>query len=592
MLRQECRPRSQQGPKTRSSKAFSLDGKDLRRRKGRPSTSIIEVNRKTELCRGWLEGTCSFRGRCAFAHGTSDMKHKTLIQLQQEGRIADASKHHSCLCTTWVAIGACPYGQRCVFIHDARAGSLVHAPLLASHQESAGSIDSSRSGTSRRLCLSGGDRGSPLFFPDIPRDPGSVELPADHVLYDVDASMSTGNGQIPSTVFKVWYSFLSTLLEMKSAILDTPIISTNTRSYTGISPAAPAAANTAAVATPTGLSYRDATTRSSYACGTAVAAAGYAGRGGAGPSSLVSTSRLGRRPDGFLETHRPWYGVKHLPVFDRLSRGIPANPDSPPESPVASVQQGGEEVLSPAPTPHSSCSPTSPWMAGDSTIFPAAAIHAEVGLEDSSRSFSHPWTAPLCESGQLSRGFETEDASFWPPITGRGVRSPTASWGGSLTTSNDDAASWTPSSVFSFERDGDQSHDIFRYTQHLKQPARASWSTAEEAASTFCVSDAMAPLPPRFVGSSRSPATASNNAMGGVFCMAPAGEGGLSCVREASVMAATTMQVDTHSTYPRHEQYLQQPVDEYVDMKMIRSAHAEPLFRSGPHLRAPSGGEF
>lgn len=101
-----------------------------------------------------------------------------------------------------------------------------------------------------------------------------------------------------------------------------------------------------------------------------------------------------------------------------------------------------------------------------------------------------------------------------------------------ITESNDDAASWTPSSVFSFERNGDQSHDIFRYTQHLKQPARASWSTAEEAAGTFCVSDATAPLPPRFVGSGRPPATASNNATGGVFCMAPAGEGGLSCVRE------------------------------------------------------------
>lgn len=58
-------------------------------------------------------------------------------------------------------------------IHDARATGPVETTLRP--RPNLENI-SSRSGSSKLLCAEGGDLDSSLIFPDIPRDPDSVEV--------------------------------------------------------------------------------------------------------------------------------------------------------------------------------------------------------------------------------------------------------------------------------------------------------------------------------------------------------------------------------------------------------------------------------
>lgn len=172
-----------------------------------------------------------------------------------------------------------------------------------------------------------------------------------------------------STVFKLWYSFLSTLIEARpTTIAETSApAKTDTSSSRAGTPPHRSAPGDAGAATGTalaaGISYRDATTRfpasASRTTATAVAAgrttsgrvgpaAGAAGAAGRSLSPLImSTARLGgggqQHGEGLLDQPPlPWYDVKHLPVFERLCRGAPVHPDTPPDSPLGSSQGGGE----------------------------------------------------------------------------------------------------------------------------------------------------------------------------------------------------------------------------------------------------------
>ncbi|CBJ26748.1 hypothetical protein Esi_0042_0128 [Ectocarpus siliculosus] len=47
------------------------------RRNARSGQGIIEANRKTAICKHWLQGVCPFGARCAFAHGAKELRNAT-----------------------------------------------------------------------------------------------------------------------------------------------------------------------------------------------------------------------------------------------------------------------------------------------------------------------------------------------------------------------------------------------------------------------------------------------------------------------------------------------------------------------------------
>ncbi|CAM9401094.1 unnamed protein product, partial [Hapterophycus canaliculatus] len=93
---------------------------------------------------------------------------------------------------------------RCVFIHDSRVKAPWNALPRASHGMKIGG-GSGAGGLPRAFSITGiaSNNGGRFFFPDIPKDPDSIELPADEVRYDIDP------GHQFSTAFKLWYSFVA-----------------------------------------------------------------------------------------------------------------------------------------------------------------------------------------------------------------------------------------------------------------------------------------------------------------------------------------------------------------------------------------------
>ena len=63
-----------------------------------------------------------------------------------------------------------------MFIHDPRATGPAEATLRPPPNLEKISNTGSKSGSSKLLCADGGDRDNPLSFPDIPRDPDSIEV--------------------------------------------------------------------------------------------------------------------------------------------------------------------------------------------------------------------------------------------------------------------------------------------------------------------------------------------------------------------------------------------------------------------------------
>ncbi|CAM9333816.1 unnamed protein product, partial [Ectocarpus fasciculatus] len=200
---------------------------------GRPSLDLASVNRKTEICRNWQQGRCVAEAwKCAFAHGTHELRRQSLDEMEYTGRIPNASKFRCYPCLTWITTGACPYFSRCVFIHDPRIRG-PNAAYLYKH-------NSNRSNSGK----SGGSVGSPLgrdifYWPDMPRtDAGSnavristflwadaplaslplrglPQLPAISVNYDMDPSMLQSEDATERAVYQMWYSLVNTVTEIR-----------------------------------------------------------------------------------------------------------------------------------------------------------------------------------------------------------------------------------------------------------------------------------------------------------------------------------------------------------------------------------------
>ncbi|CAM9639191.1 unnamed protein product [Ectocarpus sp. 6 AP-2014] len=196
---------------------------------GKPSLDLVSVNRKTEICRNWQQGRCVAEAwKCAFAHGTHELRRQSLDQMEHTGRIPNASKFRCYPCLTWITTGACPYFSRCVFIHDPR----IRGPTAAYLYKHNGN----RSHSTR----SGGSVGSPLgrdifYWPDMPRTDadgneikgasawmnvaqlvtvGVASLPTVSANYDMDPSMLHSEDATERRE-GLWYSLVSTITEIR-----------------------------------------------------------------------------------------------------------------------------------------------------------------------------------------------------------------------------------------------------------------------------------------------------------------------------------------------------------------------------------------
>ncbi|CBJ28880.1 conserved unknown protein [Ectocarpus siliculosus] len=346
----------------RNAKAASKQAKTpkSKSKKGIPSSSIIEHNRKTELCRNYENGSCTFGDRCAFAHGLDDIKHKTLRDLEKEGRIADASKYQACLCQTWVATGTCLYGRRCVFIHDDRVkGTIGLSPRTSTLAKSAASRISSSTGSrgggsgrgSSPLCPAGedNDNGSLLFFPDRPRDPDSRELPADEVRYDIDFGVDVNTGRDHSTAYKLWYSFITVMGIDDSAIFARASNKGGVEEDTNhTSSGAIASGGTGTYPPPTTakriISYKDAASAGvHFIPPSASAARGAVGR--ALPTSSAVSAKLKQLDAAPPRSDNGNIDSDPLPVFYTLRMGIPACPGTPPPAAAPAALLKGEDVV-------------------------------------------------------------------------------------------------------------------------------------------------------------------------------------------------------------------------------------------------------
>lgn len=63
---------------------------------------------KTELCKLWESGSCSWGDKCAFAHGKKELLQKPDISFYYKTK----------KCKSFWNAGYCKYGQRCCFIHN------------------------------------------------------------------------------------------------------------------------------------------------------------------------------------------------------------------------------------------------------------------------------------------------------------------------------------------------------------------------------------------------------------------------------------------------------------------------------------------
>ena len=65
---------------------------------------------KTELCKDWEFGVCTWGDLCSFAHGKSDIQDSN----------GYCRKLKTTKCRNFWGVGYCAYGRRCCFIHDDR----------------------------------------------------------------------------------------------------------------------------------------------------------------------------------------------------------------------------------------------------------------------------------------------------------------------------------------------------------------------------------------------------------------------------------------------------------------------------------------
>lgn len=74
---------------------------------------------KTELCRNWEEGRCEYGEKCAFAHGSCELRPKTHV----------TSAYKTKNCKQFFEQGYCIYGARCQFKHSDEQGTVTSAEL-------------------------------------------------------------------------------------------------------------------------------------------------------------------------------------------------------------------------------------------------------------------------------------------------------------------------------------------------------------------------------------------------------------------------------------------------------------------------------
>mmetsp|Transcript_10725 Transcript_10725/g.15135 ORF Transcript_10725/g.15135 Transcript_10725/m.15135 type:complete len:411 (-) Transcript_10725:281-1513(-) len=236
------------------------------------SPGIIEANRKTEICRNWEAGTCPYGDKCAFAHGSTELKIQSLNDMERAGRIPNAAKFRSYPCMTWVATGSCPYQSRCVFLHDPRLRSKndnpsanEQSPAKSTEKQSANSSllststpdrncdsDDSTSKSFNDHCSnsSGKDKVSMLSFPQMGMSTSSDskdfffwphvqreicdnlmmeyvsmnELPPCEATYELSSQMAESRkigDSVAAAVYHLWYSLVETVLSEKGISIET-----------------------------------------------------------------------------------------------------------------------------------------------------------------------------------------------------------------------------------------------------------------------------------------------------------------------------------------------------------------------------------
>lgn len=109
---------------------------------------------KTVMCQAWLESmSCKFNDQCKFAHGEHELRPSNIP-------IRNKSKYKSRPCMKYLA-GMCPFGVRCLFIHDPNSIPMTQAPPETT---TFGSIIGSGSNSPVSTATSL-DRPSPIFDP-------------------------------------------------------------------------------------------------------------------------------------------------------------------------------------------------------------------------------------------------------------------------------------------------------------------------------------------------------------------------------------------------------------------------------------------
>lgn len=103
------------------------------------------------MCRNYPR--CPYGASCAFAHSQSELRRLTLEEMEESGRIPNKGKFRVFPCLTWVMTGACPYRDRCVFIHDPRVRGEQEAYLFATPGSNNAHLSS---------------KNTPLWWPDFP----------------------------------------------------------------------------------------------------------------------------------------------------------------------------------------------------------------------------------------------------------------------------------------------------------------------------------------------------------------------------------------------------------------------------------------
>jgi hypothetical protein len=68
----------------------------------------LSTKYKTELCRNWEAGHCEYDDLCTFAHGSHELREKTVTK----------KAYKSKPCKAFNELGFCMYGSRCQFIHS------------------------------------------------------------------------------------------------------------------------------------------------------------------------------------------------------------------------------------------------------------------------------------------------------------------------------------------------------------------------------------------------------------------------------------------------------------------------------------------